>query len=109
MKELLVCGSIIFNTRHDRGWYTHMAIVDSAKGWASTFFYCKDVPLPTKPVGLPAFEDIAGVPKPSWKDKPVKVLPADLAAIQKSIAQLTSGFPPFTGEDTIICWMMKRI
>ena len=32
-----------------------------------------------------------------------------LAAIKARITELTSGSPPLTGEDTIICWMKRRI
>ena len=33
----------------------------------------------------------------------------DLAAIKPRISELTSGTPPLTGEDTIICWMTRLI
>ena len=36
-------------------------------------------------------------------------MPAELAAIKARITELTSGTPPLTGEDTIICWMKRRI
>ena len=47
-KELLVAGSISFNSRRDIDWYPQVPIMDSAKGWASTFFYCKDVAPPNR-------------------------------------------------------------
>ena len=36
-------------------------------------------------------------------------MPADLATIKARITELTSGSPPLTGEDTIICWMKRQI
>ena len=56
-KELLVAGSISFNCRRDIDWYPQVPIVDSAKGWASTFFYCKDVAPPNRLEGLAPFTD----------------------------------------------------
>ena len=106
-KELLVAGSISFNMRRDVDWYPQVPIVDSAKGWASTFFYCNDVVPPNKLEGLAAFEDRAGIPLPSWKQKSTSKMLADLAAIKARISELTSGSPPLTGEDTIICWMKR--
>ena len=47
-KELLVAGSTSFNMRRDIDWYPQVPIVDSAKGWASTFFYCNDVAPPNR-------------------------------------------------------------
>ena len=89
--------------------YPHVPIVDSAKGWASTFFYCKEVAPPNQLQGLAPFTDEAGTPLPSWKKKPSARMPADHAAIQARISELTSGSPPLTGEDTIICWVKRRI
>ena len=86
-----------------------MQIVDSAKGWASTFLYYNDVAPPNRLQGFTAFEDRAGTPLPSWKKKPAAKMPADLAAIKARITELTSGTPPLTGEDTIICWMKRQI
>ena len=108
-KELLVAGSISFNCHQDIDWYPQVPIVDSAKGWASTFFYCKDVAPPNRLQGLAPFEGRAGTPLPSWKKKPIAKMPADLAAIKARIMELTSISPPLTGEDTIICWMKRRI
>ena len=86
-----------------------MPIVDSAKGWASTFIYCNDVAPPNRLQGLAAFEDRAGIPLPSSKQKPAAKMLADLATIKARITELTSGSPPLTGKDTIICWMKRRI
>ena len=61
---------------------------------------------PNRLQGLAPFEDRAGTPLPSWK-KPAAKMPADLAAIKARITELTSGSPPLTGEDTIICWMKE--
>ena len=106
-KAMLAAGSISFNMRRDIDWYPQVPIVDSAKGWASTFFYCNDVAPPNRLQGLAAFEDRAGTPLPSWKKKPTAKMPADLAAIKARISELTSGSPPLTMEDTIICWMKR--
>ena len=89
--------------RRDIDWYPQVPIVDSAKGWASTFFYGKDVAPPNRLQGLAAFEDRAGTPLPSWKKKLAAKKPANLAAIKARIMELTSGSPPLNGEDTIIC------
>ena len=102
-------GSISFNCRRDIDWYPQVPIVDSAKGWASTFFYCKDVALPNRLQGLAPFVDKAGTPLPSWKTKPTARMPADHVAIQARISALTSSTPPLTREDTIICWVKRRI
>ena len=106
---MLVAGSISFNMRRDIDWYPQVLIVDSAKGWVSTFFYCKDVAPPNRLEGLTPFTDTAGTPMPSWKKKPSAKMPADHAAIQVKISELTSGSPPLTGEDIIICWVKRRI
>ena len=64
----------------------------------------------TKPAaGLAPFTDEAGMPLPSWKKKQSARMTADHAAIQARISELTSGSPPLTGEDTIICWVKRRI
>ena len=105
----MVAGSISFNTSRDIDWYPQVPIVDSAKGWASTFFYCKDVAPPNRLQGLAAFEDRADTPLPSWKKKPAAKMPADLAAIKGRITELTSDSPPLTRKDTIIFWMKRRI
>ena len=105
----MVVGSISFNCRRDIDWYPQVPIVDSAKGWASTFFYCKDVAPPNRLQGLAPFIDEAGTPLPSWKKKPSARMPADHAVIQARISDLTSGSPPLTGEDTILCWIKRRI
>ena len=86
-----------------------MPIIDSAKGSASTFFYCNDVAPPNRLQGFAAFEDRAGMPLPSGKRKPAAKMAADLAAIKARITELTSGSPPLTREDNIICWMKRRI
>ena len=101
-KELLVVGSISYNCRQDIDWYPQVPIIDSAKGWASTFFYCKDVAPPNRLQGLAPFTDEVGTPLPSWKKKPSARMPADHAAIQARISELTTGSPPLTGEDPII-------
>ena len=46
--ELLVVGSISFNCRRDIDWSPQVPFIDSAKWWASTFFYCKDVASPNR-------------------------------------------------------------
>ena len=48
------------------------------------------------------------VPRSSLSLEPYR-WPTDLAAIQARITELTSGSPPLTGEDTIICWIKRRI
>ena len=80
--------------RRDIDWYPQVPIVDSAKGLASTFFYCNDVVPPNRLQGLAAFEDRAGIPLPTCKLKPAAKMPADLAAIKARISELTSGSPP---------------
>ena len=102
-KELVVAGSISFNMRRDIDWYPQVPIVDSAKGWVSTFFYCNDVVPPNRLRGLVAFEDRAGTPLPLWKKKPATKMLTDLAAVMARITELTSGSPPLTVEDMIIC------
>ena len=77
--------SISFNMRRDVDWYPQVPIVNSAKGWASTFFYYNDVEPPNRLQGLAAFEDRAGIPLPSWKQKRAAKMPADLATIKARI------------------------
>ena len=98
----MVAGSISFNCRRDIDWYPQVPIVDSAKGWASTFFYCKDVAPPNRLQGLAPFEDRAGTPLHSWMKKSAAKMPADLATINARITELTTSSLPLIGEDTII-------
>ena len=58
---------------------------------------------------MPPFVDVAGVPNDAWNEKPVEVLPEDLNLIKRRITKLTSGSPKLTGEDTILCWVTRRI
>ena len=103
-----MAGSISFNLRRDLDVYPQVPIVDLAKGWAATFFYCKDKMTPNWLEGLPPFVDTAGTPLPSWKTKPAARTPTEIAAIEVRITELTSGSPPLTGEDTMLCWMRGR-
>lgn len=53
--RLAICGSISFNIRRQREWYPKVPNVDSIKEWTATYFYCKDMPIEGRPIGLPAF------------------------------------------------------
>ena len=90
-------------------WYPQVSIVESVKGWNSTFFYCKDIKAPGQAYGMPPFVDIAGVPNDTWTEKLVEVLPEDVNLIKRLITKLTFGSPKLTGEDTILCWVTRRI
>ena len=79
------------------------------KGVGVHLFYCKDVPLRNRLEGLPTFEDRAGIAQSSWKKKLAAKMLTDLAAIKARIIELASSSPPLTREDTIICWMKRRI
>ena len=108
-KGLAVCGTVSINMRRNRDWYPKVPKVDSVKDWTGTFFYCKDVPLPNRPSGIPPFQNIAGEEKPSWDEKPVTPVPGGLRLIQRRIEALTCREPELTGTDTIICWLKRRI
>ena len=80
-KELAVCGTVSINLRRNRDSYPKVPKIDSVKDWTGTYFYCKDVPIPGKPSGIPPFRNVAGEEKSSWDEKPADPLPGDLQLI----------------------------
>ena len=66
---MATCGSVTFNCLQG-DWCPKIPYNDSVKYWASTFFYCKDIPAPGKAVGIPAFVNSPPVYQPFWTEKP---------------------------------------
>ena len=67
------------------------------------------MPPKDKTVGIPPFVNVAAIPRSSWDEEVVKVIPDDLRLMQSQIEHLTSGSPKLTGMDTVICWLKRRI
>ena len=86
-----------------------MPKIDSVKDWTDSFFYCKDVPLPNQPSGIPPFRNIAGEEKASWDEKPASPVPMGIRLLRRRIETLTCREPKLMGTDTVLCWLKRWI
>ena len=68
------------NMRRNRDWYPKVPKIDSVKEWTDSFFYRKDVPLPNQATDTPPFQNIGGVEKPSWDERPINPAPGNSAS-----------------------------